>query len=424
MVISYETVNIMKSTIIGICLLFTLTVTSQEKHVLFLGNSYTASNNLPGIVGSIAESMEDILVYETNTPGGYTLQGHSTNNTSINLISQGGWDYVVLQEQSQLPSFSINQVENETFPFAGDLNELIEEFNPCGETMFYMTWGRENGDAGNCENWPPVCTYEGMDDLLAERYLTMTEDNEAVVSPVGKVWRYVRENYPEIQLYSTDGSHPSQTGSYLAGVTFYTAIYRENPLNIPFNYTLSEGTAAIIKEAAKEVVYDNFSDWSIGEFDLTSEFSVEDSEGLTIQLINESQNATNLLWTINGEEFTDENVSYTFDNEGIYTISLEASNSCGNTVSSEDIMVGTVGVNEQYETSFPTIYPNPITDMLFISGVEDIESLEILDSNGKVLKSLSNSTNNVSMSGYPNGIYIVRISTNQSVFVRKVSVLN
>jgi hypothetical protein len=29
-----------------------------------------------------------------------------------------------------------------------------------------MTWGRENGDAQNCEFVPWVCTYEGMADAI------------------------------------------------------------------------------------------------------------------------------------------------------------------------------------------------------------------------------------------------------------------
>ena len=50
-----------------------------------------------------------------------------------------------------------------------------------------MTWGRENGDQSNCQSWPPVCTYEGMDDLLRERYMIMANDNNALVAPVGAV---------------------------------------------------------------------------------------------------------------------------------------------------------------------------------------------------------------------------------------------
>ena len=152
-----------------------------HKRVLFLGNSYTYVNDLPALTRDIAASMGDTLEIDSNTPGGYTFQMHTTNTTSLNKIMQGNWDFVILQEQSQLPSFPYSQVETECFPFAEFLDSVINQYNTCGETMFYMTWGRKNGDASNCALWPPVCTYNGMDSLLRLRYCMMTDSNNAVV---------------------------------------------------------------------------------------------------------------------------------------------------------------------------------------------------------------------------------------------------
>jgi len=71
--------------------------------VLFLGNSYTAVNNLPQIIHDAALSAGDTLVFDSNTPGGYQLTDHSIDVTSQNKIMAGGWDYVVIQGQSQEP---------------------------------------------------------------------------------------------------------------------------------------------------------------------------------------------------------------------------------------------------------------------------------------------------------------------------------
>lgn len=237
-------------------------------NVLFLGNSYTAYNNLPQLVADCAASTNRMVNVQSNTPGGYTFQGHSTNNTSIELISQGDWDFVVLQEQSQLPSFPDFQVSQDVYPYASKLNDTILYFNECAETVFYMTWGRENGDSQNCANWPPVCTYEGMDDLLNERYRQMAEDNEAIISPVGAVWRNIRTNYPDLDLYASDGSHPSAEGSYAAAVAFYTVLFREDPTEITFDFSVAAEEAAIIRQVVKEVVYNHLlAEWHVGEYD-------------------------------------------------------------------------------------------------------------------------------------------------------------
>lgn len=95
----------------------------QTKKVLFIGNSYTASNNLPLLIDQMANSTGDDLIYDSNTPGGYTLKQHSSNATTLSKINQGNWDYVVLQDQSQYPSLSDNFVETNVYPYAEALNK-------------------------------------------------------------------------------------------------------------------------------------------------------------------------------------------------------------------------------------------------------------------------------------------------------------
>ena len=243
---------------------------SDSLNVLFIGNSYTFYNNLPTMISSIANSMGDFLNTEGSLVGGATLQNHANNNNTTDLIMMGDWDYIVLQEQSQYPSFPLWQVEQDVFPYASQLNDLVNQYNECGNTVFFMTWGRENGDQSNCQNWPPVCTYEGMDDLLRERYMTMANDNNALVSPVGAVWRFIRESGYNIDLYSTDESHPSFLGSYVAAVCFYTTLFQKNPLEIPWNSDLgiSEDNAQLINQTVKQVVYDNLEEWYIESNDI------------------------------------------------------------------------------------------------------------------------------------------------------------
>ena len=275
-------------------------------NVLFIGNSYIASNNLPNIISTISNSVGDYLNTGSSLIGGATLQTHVNNTNSNNLIMNGGWDYVVIQEQSQYPSFPLWQVEQDVFPYAAQLNQLINDYNNCGQTMFFMTWGRENGDTNNCLNWPPVCTYEGMDDLLHERYMIMANDNGAFVSPVGVVWRYIRDAQYDMDLYSSDGSHPSFLGSYVAGVCFYTAMFQKDPLNIPWNeeWNISESDAEIINEVVKIVVYDNLEEWNITSDDI-------DNDGVCNNLDNCPQD-----YNPNQEDFNSDNVGDACDGVG------------------------------------------------------------------------------------------------------------
>lgn len=247
----------------------------ESINVLFIGNSYTSVNNLPELVKTVSESADRRIEVSSNTPGGCTFQQHLSNQ-SLTMIRQGGWDYVVLQEQSQLPSFPMTQVEAQCMPYAASLVNNVYSYNPDGEAMFYMTWGRKDGDASNAGAYPPLGTYEGMDSLLFYRYMIMKMRNDASVSPVGRLWHYIRSNHPEIELYSTDGSHPSLAGSYAAACSFYTMLFHASPMEITNDAGVPAATAATIRNAAKTVVFDSIDIWQRGgEYDTTCSGSTQ-----------------------------------------------------------------------------------------------------------------------------------------------------
>ncbi len=342
---------------------------------------------MPAILEEIALNMGDTLIYEQSTPGGYSFAQHLDNATTISKIEAGGWDYVILQEQSQIPSFPIEQVEEDCFPFAADLCDLIELNNPCAEIMFFMTWGRENGDSQNCVNWPPVCTYEGMDDLLHERYMMMADQNDALVGAVGAVWRYIRDNNSEIELYNADQSHPSLTGSYAAAVCFYASIFRKDPEDIMYNEGVGEGDASYIRSAVKTVVYDNMEEWSIGIFDPVASLQWQELNELEYQFTNTSQQFETAQISFQGsawENWSGANIDYTFAEAGLYTIGVIAT-SCGiSDTTYYEIQVGPVDITD-YENAI-LIYPNPSDNLLSITMEDDYFKLEISDAQGKLIR--------------------------------------
>lgn len=272
---------------------------AQTTRVLFIGNSYTSVNDLPNLVSQIYSAAGETLDYSMSAPGGCTFQQHC--NVSLPYIQQGGWDYVVLQEQSQLPSFPINQFMQESYPYAQELCSLIRQYNPDVKIVFYMTWGRKNGDPQNGQYYPPLNTYEGMDSLLYARYVMMAEDNDACVSPVGAVWHQIRNQHPEVELYQSDGSHPSYLGSYVAACSFYAFFTGHNPIDITWNGTLDGDMADIAKNAVKRVVYDSMSKWCFAGDTLSP-----DTTGIDIwnnQLLSVYPNPANNALNIRTSEF-------------------------------------------------------------------------------------------------------------------------
>jgi len=303
----------------------------NRKKVLFLGNSYTASNSLPSLINTAANSVGDTIDYDSNTPGGHRFLNHAVNSTTLNKISSDDWDYVVLQAQSQEPSWSDFQVNAEVFPYATILADSIKSNNECSMPLFFMTWGRENGDASNCSNWPPVCTYEGMDSILAQNYKLMADDNDAIVSPVGAVWNYIRTNWPAMALYSADGSHPSQMGSYAAACCFYSIIFEKDPTLLTYNYTLNQADADSIKVAAKRIAFDNLANWNVGAYGPVADFS-SNTNNLSANFTETSTNAISYLWNFgDGNTSATASPNHLYANGGNYNACLIVTDNCGKT---------------------------------------------------------------------------------------------
>jgi len=404
---------------------FSLTLQGQDsKKVLFLGNSYTAFNNLPSMVSSMATSTGNTLVYDSNTPGGYRFLNHVINATTLNKINSNDWDYVVLQAQSQETSLNQTEMETDVYPHATTLCNAIRANNECSEPMFYMTWGRENGDAGNCAAYPWVCTYEGMDDAIRTTYTFMANENEAEVSPVGAVWRYLRENHPEIDLYTGDGSHPSLTGSYVAATAFYTMIYKLDPTLITWNSTLSETEASTIKLATKTVVYNVIADWDFTVNHANPSFTTTIVDGEVA--FSSVDNLDSYSWDFgDGNTSTDSNPTHTYLANDDYMVSLTVTK-CGEiNTQNQSITIDNLSTPEFNIVQSISMSPNPVQNELYIkfNDIKDNMAIFLYDITGKqVLKKdiIVKENTVINMSALSSGLYLLNISTENGLFTTKI----
>jgi hypothetical protein len=116
------------------CSSIRILVAQDTLSVLFIGNSYTSVNNLPQLVQSLSTSAGKTLNIDANMPGGYLMSSHLSDATTISKISQGNWDYVILQEQSQIPTIDFYRY-NDMYPAITDLKALIEIFKFIGSLL-------------------------------------------------------------------------------------------------------------------------------------------------------------------------------------------------------------------------------------------------------------------------------------------------
>jgi hypothetical protein len=221
--------------------------------VLFLGNSYTYVNDLPGLFAGLAQSAGRTAVTDENTPGGYTLTQHSQDSTSLAKIRLGTFHYVVLQEQSQIPTIQYWRY-NAMYPAARFLDSLIRS---AGEsTAFYMTWGRKYGgiQVWGGDSSPPFRDYFEMQDSLRSSYTMIADELSATLVPAGMAWRLARLQDSLADLWQSDSSHPTLNGSYLTACVFYAKLFRSNPVGLSFTGGLTAEQALLYQQLAWQIV--------------------------------------------------------------------------------------------------------------------------------------------------------------------------
>ncbi|AWF80414.1 hypothetical protein BTJ40_06090 [Microbulbifer sp. A4B17] len=194
---------------------------NKQINVLFIGNSYTAP--LPPVIKEISRANGVDVNIKSISPGGWTLKKHAGSEITLSAIRQNVWDFVVLQEQSQLPSFSDAQRQEEVLPYA---EKICTEIFLSGATpLLYLTWGRKNGDIRNVPN----DTRSLMQERLTAGYQDIADLCEASIVPVGQVWESLSSSSDAINLYAQDGSHPNEEGIFLASLVF-SRYFKGEPL--------------------------------------------------------------------------------------------------------------------------------------------------------------------------------------------------
>jgi hypothetical protein len=392
--------------------------------VLFLGNSYCSVNNLPQLVQNLSASAGKTLIIDSNMPGGFTLTGHSSDPNSIAKISQGNWDYVILQEQSQIPT--IDQFRyNDMYPAMADLKTMVEQYSPCAKIITYMTWGRRFGgqqcDPSNTYCSPVFSDFNQMQDSLSSAYWQISESLNIQCAPVGESWRAILSD-TNLVLHSADNSHPNIDGSYVAALTLFSSIWKQPSLGLTYNAGISAGRAQYYQQMSDNVLFNSTNDWNLFINSPVADFS-RVANGNTVNFSNLSFSNTNSILTYewdfgDGNFSVDENPQHNYASSGQYDVRLIASNCIFSDTIMISVQIGATGTNTASENSIH-VFPNPVKDKLFITDAAALSGthFELYDLLGKCVKSGAIRAENFSLdlNDLASGIYILNFSGNRNL---------
>lgn len=223
--------------------------------VLFIGNSYTSVNELPRTFAALASAGGHPVETGMLTDGGWRLADHAAAPRTGEALRAKPWEYVVLQEQSVIPSIASLRA-TVMYPAA---RRLAGQIRAVGATpIFFATWAHRQG-------WPEqgMRGFRPMQDQLTQGYTRLARELDTPLAPVGEAWRLALAEHPELSLWQDDGSHPSEQGTYLAGCVMYAAIFRQSPEGLSYTAQLPADIARALQDVAATVVLQHPERWNL-----------------------------------------------------------------------------------------------------------------------------------------------------------------
>ena len=216
---------------------------ATPRRVLFIGNSLTRANNLPGMVAAMSVAVGQQLECERVTFEGYSLEDHWNEGTAKRTIARGGWSTVVLQQgPSALPESRVLLVE-----YARRFDAEIRRVG--ARPALYMVW--------------PTTARRFDFEGVKTSYQAAAKAIDGLFLPAGEAWRRAWQLNEHLALYEVDGLHPTVSGTYLAALVITARLTGKSIDNMPGTLIVTNPTtqvsipdaeAIVLKRAATETV--------------------------------------------------------------------------------------------------------------------------------------------------------------------------
>jgi Tol biopolymer transport system component len=214
------------------------------ERILFIGNSHTFMNDLPGTFAALARSGGREVDVDSSANGGYTLEQHARDRQTQEKLEGGGWDFVVLQESTQV--LTVESTRNtQMAPAVSALEEKAR--SQGGQTVLVVMWASTSAvdEAG-------LAGFAADQAEVTAALQRMTQGLDVLLAPVGPAWERSLRQRPELDLWGSDNHHASPTGTYLMACVLYATIYEQSPVGLSFTAGLPEETALGLQEIAEE----------------------------------------------------------------------------------------------------------------------------------------------------------------------------
>ncbi|WP_417091179.1 Ig-like domain-containing protein [Marvinbryantia sp.] len=204
----------------------------KNPKILFVGNSHTYMNNVPGMVKRLCEKNGISPQITTVVHGTYSLYDYAypdkndAEQVKLSkklklLLNNKKWDYVILQDRRYEGVTNTSRAKKAVQA----LRPLIKKSG--AQMVFYLSWAPEKGHSDYSNGWA-----SSPADYLSKKadlYYALADKYNAALAPSGIAFQRASTLFPELKLYSADKNHASVAGSYLSACVIYSTLFNKSP---------------------------------------------------------------------------------------------------------------------------------------------------------------------------------------------------
>ena len=274
------------------------------------------------------------------------------------------------------------------------------DYNPNNQSIYVADWGN------NVIRKIPLLQdvqadfFAHKQDVIVEQTVILTNSSK---------------NETSVQWEISPSTYSLQAGSSLTDEEIFVSFSQTGSYTIKLTAKNASGQDVEVKNG-----FINVSTNSLGkpevDFTVSNTYPTLSTEQVTF--VDLTQNPVDVYkWSISpstfsyvsGSDASSRNPVVTFDALGLYSVSLEATNSNGNGSKSRTDYIQVVGVsNERFDMPTITVFPNPSEGEFYLKGLETFEAIRIMDVTGREALSVTNHASNQPLS-LTNGLYFIQV---------------
>lgn len=179
---------------------------AADYHLLFIGNSLTYYNDLPNLVKTNALEKGISLEVKMIAKPNYAIVDHWDDGEVQKQIKTGVYDFVILQQGPSSQSNGYAMLVNDGRKYA----ELCALHG--SRLAYFMVW--------------PSRRYYHTFDGVIRNYSAGARANNAILCPVGTVWKKYFDDTGDFSYYGPDEFHPSFLGSQVAADVIVNSLFK------------------------------------------------------------------------------------------------------------------------------------------------------------------------------------------------------